>query len=320
MILFERRASGILYNLLRSLPDDGPFLLPANVCPVVPLTFRKAGREFRLVDLDVEDLGMDRRRCLELLSRSPQNWAGVLYVRPYGAMVDGVEGFFRALKDLRPGLLVIDDRCLCPPDCDGGRLAPSADVTLFSTGDRKPVDLGIGGFAHCHEEVVYRRRDLPYTAEALARVTRQYKEAIAQRAVWRGGAEDWLDLSAPSLDWAACRARIHEALPAVEQHRQMLNAVYAAALPQEIQLQARFQGWRFHILVPEPDRLVESLFAAGLFASRHYASLGGIFCADRFPVAERLHRCVVNLFNDRNFDEERARRSVDCVLGHLARG
>jgi hypothetical protein len=170
MILFERRASGILYNLLRSLPGELPFLLPANVCPVVPLTFRKAGREFRLVDLDAEDLGMDQRRCLELLSRSPQDWAGVLYVRPYGAMVDGPEGFFRALKDLRHGFLVIDDRCLCLPDCDGQRLAPSADVTLFSTGDRKPVDLGIGGFAHCRAGVIYRQHAVPYSEGGRAAV------------------------------------------------------------------------------------------------------------------------------------------------------
>jgi hypothetical protein len=309
MILFERRASGILYNLLRSLPGELPFLLPANVCPVVPLTFRKAGREFRLVDLDAEDLGMDQRRCLELLSRSPQDWAGVLYVRPYGAMVDGPEGFFRALKDLRHGFLVIDDRCLCLPDCDGQRLAPSADVTLFSTGDRKPVDLGIGGFAHCRAGVIYRQHAVPYSEGALAQVTRRYKQAVARRSIWRGGAEDWLDLSAPSSGWDAYRSRIHQALPAIEKHRQALNALYARSLPAEIQLPARFQGWRFHILVPEPDRLVESLFAAGLFAGRHYASLGGVFDDERFPEAERLGRGIVNLFNDRNFDEERAGRA-----------
>jgi hypothetical protein len=64
---------------------------------------------------------------------------------------------------------------------------------------------------------------------------------------------------------------------------------------------------------------VERLFAAELFASRHYASLGGIFCNERFPAAERLHRGIVNLFNDFYFDEEQARRTVDCVLRHLAR-
>src|SRR5690349_10239983 len=46
VIAFEARACSVLYNLLRSSGDHRPFLLPANVCPVVPLTFRKAGRPF----------------------------------------------------------------------------------------------------------------------------------------------------------------------------------------------------------------------------------------------------------------------------------
>ncbi|HEX4966686.1 MAG TPA: hypothetical protein VF173_38100 [Thermoanaerobaculia bacterium] len=293
MILFERRACGILYNLLRSLPGDRPFLLPANVCPVVPMTFRKAGRELRCLDLDPEDLGMDVQRCLKTVAERPEDWAGVLYVRPYGAETAGAEGFFRDLKELRPDLLVIDDRCLCAPDCDGERLSTAADVTLFSTGRTKPVDLGFGGFAHCRGEVPYRR----FADEA--------------------GSEDWLDLSVAGLEWDAYRSAVREELPKAQEQRRRLNAIYEAALPVGVRLPAPFQGWRFHLRVSEPDRLVERLFAAGLFASRHYASLGA---AGQFPVAERLHRQIVNLFNDRYFDAERARRAVDCVLRHLEEG
>jgi hypothetical protein len=319
MILFENRACAILYNLLRALPGDLPFLLPADVCPVVPLTFRKAERRFRLLDLDPESRGMDRRRCLEVVSERPEAWAGVIYVRPYGAEGEEADGFFSALKELRPDLLVIDDRCLCPPDCDGERLAPGADVTLFSTGRAKSVDLGFGGFAHCRDGVAYRRCAAPYSAAALAEVTRCYKEAVALGIPCEAGRESWLDLSAPGLGWSAYREAVREALPKAQEHRRRLNAVYTAALPEEIRLPERFQGWRFQILVPEPDRLVESLFAAGLFASRHYAPLGGIFGAARFPVAERLHRGIVNLFNDGAFDEARAQRAAGLVLQHLQR-
>jgi hypothetical protein len=318
MILFESRACGILYNLLRTLPGDLPFLLPANVCPVVPLTFRKAERGFCLLDLDLEELGMDRRRCLEIVAERPEAWAGVIYVRPYGAEVGEADGFFSALKELRPGLLVIDDRCLCPPDCDGERLAPAADVTLFSTGLAKTVDLGFGGFAHCPGGVPYRRWEAAYSEAALEQATRCYKEAVAGGFSYEGGEEDWLDLAPPAVGWDTYRTAVREALPKAEEHRQRLNAIYNAGLPEEIRLPACFQGWRFQIRVPEPDRLVERLFTAGLFASRHYAPLGGIFSAERFPAAERLHRGIVNLFNDRYFDEERARQSVDIVLKLLA--
>jgi hypothetical protein len=320
MILFESRACGILYNLLRTLPGDLPFLLPADVCPVVPLTFLRAGRSFRFLDLDPDERGLDRGRCLEVVAERPEGWGGVIYVRPYGALTAEVDPFFLALKELRPDLLVVDDRCLCPPDCDGESLTPGADVTLFSTGRTKPVDLGFGGFAHGREGVAYRRWEAPYSMAALEEVTRRYKEAVALGILYEDRGESWLDLSAPALGWEDYRSRVREALPRAEEHRRRLNAIYNAGLPAEIRLPARFQNWRFHIVVPEPDRLVERLFAAGLFASRHYPSLGGIFCEERFLEAERLHGGIVNLFNDRYFDEERAHRAVDCVLGHLEHG
>lgn len=318
MIRYETRACGILYNLLRTLPGDRPFLLPANVCPVVPLTFRKAGRAFGFVDLDPEELGMSRGRCLDLVSTQPDAWAGVLYVQPYGAVTAGVEEFFRALKAVRPDLVVIDDRCLCPPDCAGESPVPGADLTLFSTGSRKPVDLGYGGFAHCRPGLPYRRHAASYSPAALDRVTRSYKEALAGASRCAAGSEGWLDLSPPPLGWEAYREAVRGDVARAAGHKQALSALYAAAIPAEIQLPARFQGWRFHILVPEPDRLIERLFAEGLFASRHYASLGGIFCAQRFAEADRIHRRIVNLFNDANYDESRALRTIDVVLRHLA--
>lgn len=86
----------------------------------------------------------------------------MLYVRTYGVENDR-EPLFQALKQRQPHLLVIDDKCLCHPDFDGERLCPHADVTLFSTGRAKPVDLGFGGFAHCREGVPYQRREETYS-------------------------------------------------------------------------------------------------------------------------------------------------------------
>jgi hypothetical protein len=53
------RASAILYNLLKSQDNTDPWLLPANICPIVPLTFFKAGVPFELVDISAENLHMD---------------------------------------------------------------------------------------------------------------------------------------------------------------------------------------------------------------------------------------------------------------------
>ena len=59
MIAFARRASAILYRMLRGMTDARPFLLPANVCPVVPETFVAAGRPLERIDIEEESLAMD---------------------------------------------------------------------------------------------------------------------------------------------------------------------------------------------------------------------------------------------------------------------
>lgn len=52
MIKIEQRASVVLYRFLVANCKDFHFLLPANVCPVVPLTFLKAKVDFSFVDID----------------------------------------------------------------------------------------------------------------------------------------------------------------------------------------------------------------------------------------------------------------------------
>lgn len=113
-------------------------------------------------------------------------------------------------------------------------------------------------------------------------------------------------------EWSAYRQRVIEAVEAVDRQKAALNTIYSEALPKEIQLPAEMQSWRFNILVPEAERLETALFADGLFASRHYAAPPG------FPVAGRLHRRIVNLFNDHYFDEARATRAATLVNHHLS--
>lgn len=281
MIVYERRASAVLYNVLRALGQRGTFLLPANVCPVVPATFVAAERPFVLMDIAEPWLGMNVERCLAWARASSA--AGVLYVRTYGTEIDPTP-LFAALREVREDLLLIDDKCLCRPDCDGASVSPLADMTLFSTGHGKYVDLAHGGFAHLRSRVAYRRQQ---------------------------SSPEWLDLSAPDLSWNEYRERVVAEASAADAQKAALNAIYANNLPAEVQLPTDFQRWRFNIRVPQPDRLVDSAFASGLFASRHYAA------SPVHPVAAQLHAEVVNLFNDRYFDAERALKMTDVVRRHL---
>jgi hypothetical protein len=96
-------------------------------------------------------------------------------------------------------------------------------------------------------------------------------------------------------------------------HRARLNEIYASGIPADVQYPAELQVWRFHVAVPRSQELLAAIFAAGLFASRHYSPLAAS------PVAERVHRTIVNLFNDHHFTAEQARAATAVVARHLGR-
>lgn len=66
MLILENRATVILYNFLRSNIRSGKFLLPANVCPIVPTTFLKAGLSFDFIDID-DTHAMDQHLALKAI-------------------------------------------------------------------------------------------------------------------------------------------------------------------------------------------------------------------------------------------------------------
>lgn len=272
-MIVRERAARIIAEATSTRGDTRPYVLPANICSIVPETLAAAGQAFEYVDIDERSLALDLDAAGTLLRRGRH--AGVVYVRAYGSMHEG-EAPLEALRtDGGSGVLIIDDRCLCRPDTNAP--PPSnADLTLYSTGSRKYLDLGGGGFAIARNET----------------------------------------LSGKSADtgWAPYAARISAALPAADAHKSMLNAIYAASLPAEIQLPAPFHEWRFNIMVSEPEELLRELFAAGLFAGRHYAP-----ASPGFARAHAVHRRIVNLFNDGNYDAERAERTTAIVRRHLER-
>lgn len=141
MIIYANRASAVLYGFLKSKSFKGPFLIPANVCPVVPLTMMKAGVDFEFVDID-ERHTMSESIALDRISKGDSE--GLLFVHSYGMKFDN-EGFYQKLKSLNPNLCIIDDRCLCKPELDG-TLSSNVDMELYSTGYAKYIELSYGGY------------------------------------------------------------------------------------------------------------------------------------------------------------------------------
>jgi len=314
-LVHETRACTILHNLLRSGGAQGPWLLPANVCPIVPLTLLKAGRAFEFVDIDERSLCLDPERLLDRLRAGAGRYGGVLFVRTYG-LEDPCDDLFAEIRERGPDLTLVDDRCLCRPRFDEPP-PPGVDAVLYSTGYAKPVDVDWGGFATLADRVAYRRHELPYEKRALEDLTTAYKEALRERTSLEYRDGPWLDTRPPRATPEEYRALVERAAAESYERKRRINAIYAAGIPEPFRLAPRFQDWRFHILVDDKQRLLDAIFAAGLFASSHYADLTGVFSAGRSAIAERFHERVVNLFNDRYYSEERAERTVALVRAHL---
>lgn len=312
---YAPRASTILYNLLVRRVDRRKFLLPANICAIVPLTFLKAGVAFEFVDLSPDSLHMD----LEAADRRLRSGhcGGLLYAHTYGEP-STPDDFFAAAKAADPTLLVIDDRCLCIPDfLPDQSPAPGADVLLYSTGYAKIVDLGLGGYAFFRGAVPYQSCHLPYRPADLQALEEASKHSSFSRQPFVYADSDWLQTDADLPVWEDFRSQAKVALEASLAHRRELNALYAARLPAELQLPAGYQTWRFNLRLPDRHTALKAIFDGGLFASAHYASLAGIMAPGVCPHAEELAGQVINLFNDHHYTSEMAEKTCDIILRRL---
>lgn len=308
------RASAILYNLLVSRPDRRPFLLPANICPIVPLTFFKAKVPFQFVDISPQTLHMDLSGAVERAKR--REIGGVLYAHTYGEHSTPFS-VFAELKQADPTMMVIDDRCLCVPDFNPDESTP-ADAVLYSTGYAKIVELGFGGYAFLKDEVAYQAASLPYSAIDLHALETGYKPIVERREPYLYHDSNWLEVEREGMQpWSVYRMQVAAQLQRSLDGRNKLNVIYISSLPPEIQLPAPYQRWRFNIRVPNKAVILERIFEAKLFASSHYPSLAGIMLAGRCPVAEQLGNEVINLFNDHHYTQAMAEQTCKIIAESL---
>lgn len=307
------RASAILYSLLKSQDGAKPWLLPANICPIVPLTFFKAGVPVEFVDISAGTLHMDLGQAEGRLERG--SYGGVLYAHTYGEP-STPNGFFQMVKSRYPDLMLVDDRCLCLPDLDAPQIM-AVDVALYSTGYAKIVDLDFGGFAFMQEDVTCQPGSLPFNPDDHEKIEKEYKQAIQNRAPFNYRDTDWLQTDADLPAWYDYRRQIADGLKISLRHRTAINEIYADRLPLEIQLPQEYQVWRFNLRLKNKEKILEAIFASGAFASSHYASLADIMAPGRCPQAETLASEIINLFNDHHFDLQKAEQVCAVIMEKL---
>jgi hypothetical protein len=328
--IFAARASAILYQLAMSVPaTHGAYLLPANVCPVVPLTLLAAHRAFEFIDLDATTLSMSPALVRQRLTAPAcPPIAGILFVRPYGAMFD-MTAEFQDWKTAQPGVLLIDDRCLARPVLEKDAVEwQGADAILFSTGYAKPVDVGFGGFAHLQPHVSFQWHHRPFDPAHEQRVTALYKAHIQQhQPLYEATAAtapprhlqtcQWLDTSEPTMSWSTYRERVLRAR--ADAHTATILQVYRRHILEAVHLPSAYHSWRFQIRVPRRDTLLKQIFATGFFASDHYFPAATLFGGHPCPVATALSADIVNLFHDFRVSLADADQIGKLVRAHLLR-
>ncbi|HPC82452.1 MAG TPA: hypothetical protein PLR87_03690 [Thermoanaerobaculaceae bacterium] len=304
------RASVILYNLLASGANLRPWLLPADICPVVPLTLFRARVPFAFVDISERTLHMDPDQAEGLIKT--RKYGGLLYAHTYEE-ASTPDVFFKTVKSNHPGLFLLDERCLCAPDVEPPSGAV-ADLILLSTGYARIVELNRGGYVFIREDANDRASHLPYAQNDLNDLESAHKQAVRDRMKYEYRDSHWLETDADLPAWFAYRRQIEEKLLASLSHRAEINTVYSERLPGGFRSPQAYQTWRFNIRVKDKQRILDAIFAADLFAGSHYASLAGIMSDGCAPAAESLADEVINLLNDHHFTRSQAERVCDMIL------
>lgn len=301
MIYFANRASAVLCNFLNSIEITKPFLLPSNVCPVVPLSFLKAGVDFDFVDIDSTH-AMSKDICLSKLRTG--EYAGLLFVHAYGKEFDNND-FYATVKSIDKNLLIFDDRCLCLPDISE-ILPDNVDLQLFSTGYAKYVELSYGGFGKSNLSGI-KSVNLDYDNETEIKQQVYIKQCLKNHEKYNLDPNlPWIDFSPLKMEKEEYFSIIEKKKIKVKQGKDIINEIYTKLLPKSIQVEKELNNWRYIIMVENQQEVLKAIFEHNLFAGTNFPSVSYLFKGISSPVAEKEASHIINLFNDFRISEEQA--------------
>ncbi|MBP7274247.1 MAG: DegT/DnrJ/EryC1/StrS family aminotransferase [Saprospiraceae bacterium] len=310
-IVTANRARAILFGFIRNYAN-GKYLLPANVCPIVPLTFKKANVDFEFIDINNKTLCIDEETVLKKISDNSSEFEGIVFVHTYGALKH-VHNFFNQIKAISTNFKIIDDRCLCFPDTEIKDMC--SDLMLYSTGYGKTIDLGQGAFAYLKEGLYVNEEVQNYSEYDLEKLTDDYKFCLQNRLNISNKNYNWLDTKLNTIDKNKYFQLISQKVVELKTHKEKINAIYNSNLSDHIKLDSDFNNWRYNIVVNNKDEILRRIFDAGLFASSHYVPSSVLFSDVNYFEAELLSQKIINLFNDKSFSEQQAENICKIING-----
>lgn len=282
-IITDNRASAILYRFLNNKNDKGLIIVPVNICQIVVETIIKAGFYPFYVDINEENLCLDFNATKVVIGQK-NDVKGVIINHTYGIDYNFSDNIFELKKKWNG--FVVEDKCLSKPVIS---LMTNADLTLYSTGYAKYVELEYGGGVGISGE------DNNFDCE---------------RQVIQINASTELIVNDFNITVERYLSDIHCNLEIIEKHKSLINQIYSNKLSR-ISLQPQFNNWRFNVLVNDKETLIKQIFENNLFVSSHYKPLSEN--KEEFRVSWNLFNKVINLFNDNYFDEQKAEKLVDII-------
>jgi len=314
-----------LFNILLSLKDrklitkGKHFLIPSNVCPIVPAVFLKAKVNFDFIDISMTSFCMDEGLLLERI-KNDISINGVLFVKTFGIEFDATN-IYRKIKNINDDIFIIDDCCLCPPNFEYAINNSIADAAIFSTGYSKYVDIGWGGFGFIKDKYEYINKQILFNKDHLIMLTKNMNESVLNNSHFHYKDNNWLGGEAFLYDnFDQYNEQVNNQLYKVKKHKKLINNIYSQNLNNNIQMNREFWNWRFSIFVEGKKRLLEKIFESGLFASSHYKEVNFMFGKSENQYNSNtkiIHSRIVNLFNDFRFSENDAYKIVDLINAHI---
>lgn len=314
-IIIENRASTILYNtILSNNLNKGIFLLPANICPIVPATLFKAKTKFLFYDICLKNLLPNINEIFPIINKG-KNITAILYNHTFG-IENNPEDKFEEIKSINKDIFIINDSCLLKPKLKIENTY--ADITLFSTGYSKFVDLGFGGYAFLKKQYLYNNNENQYEEKDHDKLVSDFKKALSSNTKFVYKDSNWLDTNKINLKKEEYFTIIKKRITEVEKNKESINKIYTELINPKFQLDNIFNNWRFNIKVNNKELVLSKIFENNLFASSHYQSLVGIFGKGNGNNAKTIHSKIINLFNDFRFDEEKA-KLVSKIINKYAK-
>ena len=326
MIQIEQRASVVLYRFLVANCKDFHFLLPANVCPVVPLTFLKAKIEFSFVDIDPVTHSGSFHEYLKSLETIGAEKKGLVFVNAYGCKHQCAD-FYCNVKAQYPGTVIIEDNCLCIPETVRSQPSQLVDLELYSTGSSKYAPIAEEGGYGIYDADKWEYSDYceHYNAEEDKETFYHLKQCRLHDLTFTYEDCSWLqfiksnDLLKLSDDQYLKKVA-RQVIRSME-HKTLINSIYDNNLPDSIKMDGVYHNWRYMLLLPKSgirQKIIDRLEENGLYASPHYRSVAYMFKKQRCINAEKEAPLLLNLFNNEKYSEEMALKTTAIIKEIIA--